>query len=50
LEFHHEILGEDGELRTLATVELVFVNTQTGKPSGVPDAVREAMEPHFVDR
>ena len=47
LEFHHEILGPDGELRTLATVELVFVNTHTGKPTGVPDAVREAMEPYF---
>lgn len=47
LEFHHEIFGPDGELRTLATVELVFVNTETGKPTGVPDAVREAMQPHF---
>lgn len=47
LEFHHEILGPGGELRTLATVELVFVSTQTGKPIGVPEAVYQAMAPHF---
>lgn len=47
LEFHHELLGPTGERLNLATVELVFVNTATGKPTTAPENVLNAMRPYF---
>ncbi len=49
LEFHHEVLGPTGERLTLATVELVFAHTDTGRPKNAPDSVLNAMRPYFPE-
>lgn len=50
LEFQHEVVGQDGERLTLATVELVFVNSSNGKPVGAPESFLNALRPHFPEQ
>ena len=49
LEFKHEVLGPNGERLTLATVELVFVNTANGKPVSAPESFLKALRPYFPE-
>lgn len=47
ITFNYETLNEEGELLNVATVVLVFVDKETGRPTKPPESLIKAMSPHF---
>lgn len=47
ITFYNEILSEDGSLIHKATVRLVFINMDNGKPVTCPLYLMDGLKPHF---
>ena len=47
ITFNYQTLNEEGQLLNEATVVLVFVDKESGRPTKPPESLIEAMKPYF---
>ncbi len=47
--FEYEVYNEGGTLLTIGETTMVFVNMETGRPTGAPGSIRKIMAPYFAD-
>jgi acyl-CoA thioester hydrolase len=47
IKFDYEVYNEKGDLITMASTTLVFIDKQTGKPCAAPPAIQAAFDAHF---
>ncbi|HVI49115.1 MAG TPA: thioesterase family protein [Chitinophaga sp.] len=48
IQFHSELYNEKGELLNVGVTTLVFIGVDTRQKAGLPDALKERLEPFFV--
>lgn len=48
IEFHHEVLNEEGKLLTVGRVVLYFLDAATKARSPMPETLRERLRPYFT--
>ncbi len=46
--FKYEITNADGLLINTGETELVFIKMDTGRPTRIPERMKELLEPHFA--
>ncbi len=49
ITFEHEIFNSSGELLTVGSVQLVFVDEKTRKPKRCPQQLHDCLEPYFIN-
>ncbi|CAL1517110.1 thioesterase family protein [Chitinophaga sp. MM2321] len=47
IQFHSELYNEKGELLNVGVTTLVFVDVNTRQKAGLPEALKERLEPFF---
>lgn len=47
IKFDYEVLNAAGELITVASTTLVFIQKETGKPTAIPDEILAAWKKYF---
>lgn len=47
IQFHSELYNEKGELLNVGVTTLVFVDVKTRQKAGLPDVLKERLEPFF---
>ncbi|QJB35959.1 acyl-CoA thioesterase [Chitinophaga oryzae] len=47
IQFHSELYNEKGELLNVGVTTLVFIDVKTKQKAGLPEALKERLEPFF---
>ena len=48
ITFHHEVFNEKNKLLCVGHISLYFLEKKSGKRFGMPDLLKEKLEPYFI--
>ncbi|MBC7902827.1 MAG: acyl-CoA thioesterase [Gemmatimonadaceae bacterium] len=48
IEFHHEVMNEEGKLLTIGRVVLYFIDSKTKQKTAMPEVLKDKLKPFFT--